>query len=107
MKSDKVGMTINIGGELLKLDVRFDDQMEVREAEHQIKNYIERLRESWAGASDRKLIAMAAFQFASWYNKLNKIQNDAIELIHLKSTQIEKQEKSLYHLEQDSDFYNS
>ncbi|MCH5235706.1 MAG: cell division protein ZapA [Muribaculaceae bacterium] len=87
--SDKVEMTLNIGGELIKLDVKFDEQNEVREAEREIKIFIDRLRRTLSDASDRKLIAMAAFQFASWYNKLIKIQQDAIEMANLKSKQIE------------------
>ncbi|MCH5240821.1 MAG: cell division protein ZapA [Muribaculaceae bacterium] len=93
--ADNVRMNINIGGELLQLDVKFDDQTEVRNAEREIKLYIERLRNTWNDASDRKLLAMAAFQFASWYIKLSNIQKNAIEMINLKSKQIEDSEQNL------------
>lgn len=93
--SDNVGMTINIGGEPIKLEVRFDDQMEVREAEREVKLYIEKLRKTWSDASDRKLLAMAAFQFATWYQKLLKIQQAAIDMANLKTKQIEEWEDSI------------
>lgn len=105
--SDKVEMTINIGGELINLDVNFDDQIKVREAEREIKLYIERLRKTWNDASERKLLAMTAFQFASWYNKLLTVQQDAIELANLKSKQIDDWEQNLSFEGSPDLFYNS
>ena len=90
--SDFVEMTINIGGEPIKLNVKFDEQLEVRDAEREVKLYIEKKRKSWQEASDRELLAMAAFQFALWNQKLNKVQYDALELIRQKCSLIDNQE---------------
>ncbi|MCH5227411.1 MAG: cell division protein ZapA [Muribaculaceae bacterium] len=78
--SDKIEMTINIGGELIKLDVDFDDQIGVREAESEIKLFIDRMKKKWPQNSDKKLLAMAAFQFARWYQQLINFQMQAIDI---------------------------
>lgn len=88
--SDKVAMTLNIGGELIKLDVKFDDQNIVRDAEREVKIYLERLRKAWPDYSDKNLLAMAAYQFANWYLQLLKIQEDAIEQTRRKCSMIDK-----------------
>ena len=87
--SDFVEMTINIGGEPIKLKVKFDDQNEVRDAEHEVKLYIDKLKKSWLEASDRELLAMTAFQFAKWYLRLSNIQKTAIELVNQKCSLID------------------
>ena len=89
--SDKVAMTLNIGGELIKLDVKFDDQNIVRDAEREVKLYLERLRKAWPDNSDRNLLAMAAYQFASWYLQLLKIQEEAIDITRLKCKKIDEE----------------
>lgn len=88
--SDKVAMTINIGGELINLDVKFDDQNSVRDAERDVKLYIEKMKKAWPDNSDRNIIAMAAFQFAQWYHQLMKTQADANDLVSNKINQIDK-----------------
>lgn len=88
-RSDNVLMTINLGGELIELDVKFDEQNEVRDAEREVKLFIDRMKKQMHENSDRKLLAMAAFQFAKWYLQLIKIQNDAIEIADLKCHEIE------------------
>ena len=88
--SDIVKMTLNIGGELIKLDVDFDDQVNVRDTENDIKRLIERLKKAWPDHSDRNILAMAVYQFASWYNQLKQIQQDIIEITDAKTRLIEK-----------------
>ena len=78
--SDKVEMTINIGGEFLKLSADYDQQILVREAEFAVKKYYNQLRREWPDSSDRKILAMAAYQFSYWYKELLKIQVDAEEM---------------------------
>lgn len=89
--SDKVAMTLNIGGELIKLDVKFDDQNIVRDAEREVKLYMEKLRKAWPDNSDKNILAMAAFQFANWYLRLLKIQEEAIDITRLKCSKIEEE----------------
>lgn len=88
--SDKIEMSINIGGELIKLDVGFDDQNNVRDAEREVRRYLDRLKSLWPGESDKKIFAMAAYQFANWYHQLLKIQEEANDIINSKSNQIEE-----------------
>lgn len=78
--SDIVEMTINIGGELIKLDVPFDEQNDVRDAENELKEFIDRLRKSWPTNSDRNILAMAAYQYAKWCQQLMKIQEEATDI---------------------------
>lgn len=92
--SDKIGMTINIGGELIKLDVDFDEQNSVRDTERAIKLYLERLKKDWPGNSDRNLLAIATYQFARSYHKLLKINEDAMEIINRNVDLIDRQLKS-------------
>lgn len=80
--SDKVEMTINIGGEFLKLSADYDQQNLVREAEFAVKKYYNQLRREWPDSSDRQILAMAAYQFSFWYKELLKIHNDAVEIAH-------------------------
>lgn len=86
--SDNIEMTINISGELIKLSVKFDDQNSVREAEREVKLFVERMKKTWPNNSDKNILAMAAYQYAKWYQQLLKIQQEAIEIINLKRHQL-------------------
>ena len=92
--SDKVEMTINIVGELIKLNVDFDEQNYVRDAEKAIKIYFDRLRKAWPQNSDKNILAMVAYQFAKSYHQLQKHQEEAIEIINRKINQIDENSKS-------------
>lgn len=87
--SDVIGMTIDIGGELITLDVDFDEQNSYRDTERAVKLYLERIKKIWPEKSDRNLIAMAAFQFARSYHQLLKIQEELLEATNLKINQID------------------
>ena len=87
--SDIVKMTINLGGELIKLDVNFDDQIAVRDTERDIKKYIDHLKKSWPDNSDRNILAMALYQFARWCHQLKLAQEDKIQLATEKSKEID------------------
>ena len=78
--SDKVEMTINIGGESFKLSAAFDEQSTVREAVAAVKRYCSKLRKNWPACNDKQILAMAAYQFAFWHRELQKIQQEALEL---------------------------
>ena len=88
--SDKIEMTIKISGENIKLDVNFNEQNDVRDAERNVINLLDKLRHAWPDFSEKKLLAMTAFQFANWYHKLIKIQEEALEMTSLKSHQIKE-----------------
>lgn len=87
--SDKVDMTINIGGEILKLIVPFNDQGSVREAETAVNKYCEKLRNNWPDSSDRQILAMAAYEFARWHREQLKIHELALEMVRQDSTLID------------------
>lgn len=87
--SDKVEMTINIVGELIKLNVDFDEQNSVRDAERAVKIYFDRLRKAWPDNSDKNILAMVAYQFAKSYHQIITQQNHAIEIINHKISQID------------------
>lgn len=87
--SDNVKMTINIGGELILLNVDFNDQNEVRDTEREIKSLVEHLKKSWPENSDRNILAMATYQFAKWCSQLKKEQLELLELTKLKCSEID------------------
>lgn len=78
--SDKVQMTINIGGEFLTLKAAFDEQDLVRDAEAAVRQFFNKYRREWPDSSDRQILAMAAYQFSFWHQELLKIQNEAMEM---------------------------
>ncbi|MCH5233386.1 MAG: cell division protein ZapA [Muribaculaceae bacterium] len=80
--SDKIEMTINIGGEILTLETQFENQDLVREAEFSVRQYYNNTRRKWPDSSDRKILAMAAYQFSYWRQELIKNQKMAMELIN-------------------------
>ena len=88
--SDKVEMTINIVGELIKLNVDFDEQYSVRDAENAVKIYFDRLKKSWPNNSDKNLLAMVAYQFAKSYHQIIRQQEKAIDLINDINKQIDE-----------------
>ena len=87
--SDNIKMTIDIGGELITLDVDFDEQNSVRDTERAVKLYIDRMKKAWPENSDRNILALTAFQFARSYHKLIKLQEEVIETANLKINQID------------------
>jgi len=68
--SDKVKMTINIGGEHLQLSVAFNRQNAVRDAEKAAAELYDTWRSRWPSRSDKEILAMVAYQFASYYQEL-------------------------------------
>lgn len=78
--SDKIDMTINIGGEFLKLSANFEEQDIVREAESDVRLFFNKLRKNRPESSDRQLLAMVAYQFSLWRRELLKQQESAIEM---------------------------
>lgn len=88
--SDIVGMTIDIGGELITLDVEYDDQNNVRDTERAINRYLDTLKKNWPENSDRNLLALTAFQFAKSYHQLLKLQDQAIDIADNSMRQIDQ-----------------
>ena len=78
--SDKVKMTINIGGELIKLDVDFNLQDAVRNAENAVARFYSDCKKKWPSYNDQKILAMTAYQFSFWYQQLVDKQMEAVEI---------------------------
>lgn len=89
--SDNIGMTINIGGELIDLNVKFDDQDRVRDVEKDLNTFIAKLRKSLSEKdfTNSKIIAMAAYQYANWYHQLLMTQQEAKEMAEQKCQEID------------------
>lgn len=67
----KVKIEINIGGERLLLSVPFAKQTAVRECEKEINTLYSDWRIQFPKKSPSELLAMMAYQFASYYLELN------------------------------------
>lgn len=65
--SDKVKMEINIAGEHLSLTVPFDSQNTVRDTERKIASMFSNMRSKFSNKSDKEVLAMVTYQFASDY----------------------------------------
>ena len=68
--------------ELIKLNVDYDEQNSVRDAETAIKIYFDKLKKSWPNNSDKNILAMVAFEFAKSYHQSIKIKDQALDIIN-------------------------
>lgn len=78
--SDNIKMTINIGGEHLQLSVPFNRQDVVRDAEKSASRLYDSWRKKWPSRSDKEILAMIAYQFASYYIELLSRYENAASL---------------------------
>ena len=92
--SDNVGITINIVDELIKLNVDFDEQISVRDAEKAVNAYFDKLRKAWPNNSDKNILAMVAYQFARSYHQLLKQQDEALDNINMLSQRLQNNSSS-------------
>lgn len=68
--SEKVKMTLNIGGEHIALSVDFNQQDAVREAEKAASDLFNTWRRRFPVRTDKEIMAMVAYQFAYYYGDL-------------------------------------
>ena len=69
-ETDKVKMTINIGGEHISLSVDFNRQDAVRDAEKAADDLFDKWRLRWPTRTNQAILAMVAYQFAYFYQDL-------------------------------------
>lgn len=69
-ETEKINMEINIGGERITLDVPFQKQDLSREVETEINGLFAKWRKSYPKKSDKQLLAMMVYQYASYYKEL-------------------------------------
>lgn len=67
----KIPMYINIAGERIELNADSDRQDEIREAELSVGRLYDQWRKRFPGKSTQQLLAMIAYQYASFYLSLN------------------------------------
>lgn len=73
--TDNVKMEINIAGERIFLTVPFSQQDAVRETEKNVESLYSAWRKDFPRKSDKELLAMIAYQYASYYDHLiNRIE---------------------------------
>lgn len=74
MKKDreekKIEININIAGEQMLRKVPFDKQNFTREVEADVNNLFSEWRRRYPSRSDKCLLAMIAYQYASFYKEL-------------------------------------
>ena len=75
--SDKVNIQINIAGEMLQLAVPFGEQETVRETERKITGLYDDWRRRFPKKNQTQLLAMIAYQYASYYFALAQRQHKA------------------------------
>ena len=79
-ESDKVKMTINIGGEILRLTVPFKLQDLVRDAEQDVNKFYTEWRRKYPTSTPGEVLAMVAYQFAYSYHELNGVIKEASQI---------------------------
>lgn len=67
---DQVTMTIEIGGQHLLLSTAFNRQNFVRDTEMAITSQLAAWKRKYPDKTDRELLAMAAYKYASYYREL-------------------------------------
>lgn len=76
--SDKVKMYLNIGEQRISLTVPFANQDFVREVEEKVDGLYRQWRISFPGKTNREILAMVAYQYASYYEELRARHADAL-----------------------------
>ncbi|MDE5886335.1 MAG: cell division protein ZapA [Muribaculaceae bacterium] len=88
--TDKVKMTINIGGEYMQIAVPFNNQDAVRDAEKAVAQLFNAWKLKWPKHSDTRILAMAAYQFAKLYQDLLALHEKAVDMASECNARMEK-----------------
>lgn len=75
--SDSIKMEINIAGERIFLTVPVSMQKAVRSTERNVSDLYRQWRRDFPRKSDKELLAMMAYQYASYYDQLLKRQEES------------------------------
>lgn len=75
--SDSIKMEINIAGERIFLTVPVSMQKAVRSTEQHVSDLYRQWRRDFPRKSDKELLAMMAYQYASYYDELLRRQDDS------------------------------
>ncbi len=74
---EKINMEINIGGEPIQLTVPFQKQEFTRSVEDEVNNLFAAWRRSFPKRSEKGLLAMMVYQYASYYKELSVKHQEA------------------------------
>lgn len=77
--SDKIKMLLNIGDQRISITVPFDRQEFTRIVERDVDNLYDRWRKQFTSKTDREILVMVAYQYASYYNELKERYEAATE----------------------------
>lgn len=78
--TDNVKMELNIAGERISLTVPFSRQDSVRDTEKSIANLYDSWRKKFPMRTNTEVLAMVAYQYASYYLDLLRRQDEALVL---------------------------
>ena len=70
--SEKIKMYLNIGDQRISLTVPFERQEFVRDVEADVDRLYARWRKAFPAKTDREILAMVAYQYASFYGELKE-----------------------------------
>lgn len=79
MDQEKVKIKINIAGESITLTVPYSAQDDTRATEKNVNSLFATWRKRFPEKSDKELLAMIAFQYASYYDGLIKEYDAALD----------------------------
>ncbi|MDE7438390.1 MAG: cell division protein ZapA [Muribaculaceae bacterium] len=77
---DKININIHIAGEPIKLTVPFQDQELTRDIEKEINTLFNQWRRSFPKQSEKGLLAMMLYRYASYYKNLTVKYQEATRL---------------------------
>lgn len=78
--SEIVNMFLNIGDQRISLSVPFERQDFVRNVEAKVEQLYRRWRKAFQSKTDKEIMAMVAYQFASHYSELKERYDDATKM---------------------------
>ena len=79
MNEEKVKMKLDIAGEAIMLSVPYSDQELTRDTEAELNSLFHLWRKRFPEKTDRELLAMIAFQYASHYSSLRRQHTEAMK----------------------------
>ena len=78
--TEKTKMNLNIGGNRISVTVPFSSQDFVRDVEESVNKLYDSWRREFPKKSDREVLAMVAYQYASHYAELVERHSKAMSL---------------------------
>lgn len=81
MTNEKIKLDINIGGEHVLLTVPYEEQDNVRDTERAIGELFDRWRKKFPNRTDSQILAMVAYQYASFYGELLRREQRSVDMI--------------------------